>query len=146
MLKLDKPYTIKVLINFFVCLFVALLVHAELMLLGFISLLLTVGQVPISSVCISQRIGATWHPCSKKQEEALNQEHQTSSTNGRRLLNVSASGEGFHRILAGAASSTDKCAARVRVFIFHLLSLLVPYRKNRQCIAIFKYFVLLCAF
>ncbi|KAL0284097.1 UNVERIFIED_CONTAM: MLO-like protein 2 [Sesamum angustifolium] len=41
---------------------------SELMLLGFISLLLTVGQSPISNICISKSVGATWHPCSKKQE------------------------------------------------------------------------------
>ncbi|KAF3954031.1 hypothetical protein ACB098_08G077200 [Castanea mollissima] len=86
-------------------------IKSELMLLGFISLLLTVGQGPISSACVSQKIGASWHPCSKE-EEALSQEYQTNSTNGRRLLTVSASGEGFRRILAGAASSTDKCAER----------------------------------
>ncbi|KAK9999009.1 hypothetical protein SO802_018612 [Lithocarpus litseifolius] len=88
-------------------------IKSELMLLGFISLLLTVGQSTISSVCVSQKIGATWHPCSKKQEAALNQKYQTNSdTNGRRLLTLSDSGEGFRRILAGAASSTDKCTAR----------------------------------
>lgn len=119
MLKSDKLYTIKVLINFF-CLFVALLVHAELMLLGFISLLLTVGQSLISSVCVSKKIGATWHPCSKKQEAA----QTNSETNGRRLLTVSDSGKGFRRILAGAASSTDKCAARVCVY--SIFSLLIP--------------------
>ncbi|XP_030962414.1 MLO-like protein 6 [Quercus lobata] len=86
-------------------------IKSELMLLGFISLLLTVGQSPISSVCVSQKIGATWHPCSKKQEEA----QTNSETNSRRLLTVSDSGKGFRRILAGAASSTDKCAARSMV-------------------------------
>ncbi|CAN1829936.1 MLO-like protein 6 [Linum perenne] len=38
-------------------------VKAELMLLGFISLLLTVGQDPISRICISKKLGSTWHPC-----------------------------------------------------------------------------------
>ncbi|XP_050287344.1 MLO-like protein 6 isoform X2 [Quercus robur] len=85
-------------------------IKSELMLLGFISLLLTVGQGTISTVCVSQKIGATMHPCSKEQEEAKT----NSETNGRRLLTVSDSGKGFRRILAGAASSTDKCAARMR--------------------------------
>ncbi|XP_023892160.2 MLO-like protein 6 [Quercus suber] len=83
-------------------------IKSELMLLGFISLLLTVGQDQISRVCVSQKIGATWHPCSKEQEAA----QTDSETNSRRLLSVSDSGKGFRRILAGAASSTDKCAAR----------------------------------
>ncbi|XP_076900576.1 MLO-like protein 12 [Bidens hawaiensis] len=38
-------------------------IKAELMLLGFISLLLTVGQEPISKICISSEVARTWHPC-----------------------------------------------------------------------------------
>lgn len=43
-------------------------IKSELMLVGFISLLLTVGQEPISKICVSEAIGATWHPCDSKQE------------------------------------------------------------------------------
>lgn len=35
----------------------------ELMLLGFISLLLTVTQDPISNICVPKSIGNSWHPC-----------------------------------------------------------------------------------
>lgn len=86
---------------------------AELMLLGFISLLLTVGQSPISNICISKKAGASWHPCSKKQESELNevQETETDYENRRRLLSVSNSSESFRRVLAGA--TTDNCAAKV---------------------------------
>ncbi|KAI3761783.1 hypothetical protein L1987_52205 [Smallanthus sonchifolius] len=38
-------------------------IKAELMLLGFISLLLTVGQEPISDICIPSKVARTWHPC-----------------------------------------------------------------------------------
>nr|GEU67391.1 MLO-like protein 12 [Tanacetum cinerariifolium] len=44
-------------------------IKAELMLLGFISLLLTVGQDPISDICIPSRIARTWHPCNKEKED-----------------------------------------------------------------------------
>ncbi|GLT60094.1 hypothetical protein SLA2020_328760 [Shorea laevis] len=44
-------------------------IKAELMLLGFISLLLTVLQDPISSICIPKSVGATWHPCEKSWSE-----------------------------------------------------------------------------
>jgi hypothetical protein len=37
---------------------------SELMLMGFISLLLTVFQDPISNICISKEIGESWLPCS----------------------------------------------------------------------------------
>ena len=85
------------------------------MLLGFISLLLTVGQGPISSVCISQKIGATWHPCSKNQEAAKpteKDETTDSDSNRRKLLTVLDSGTSFRRILA-SEGSTDKCVKRV---------------------------------
>ena len=90
------------------------------MLLGFISLLLTVGQGPISNICISKKVGATWHPCNKKQEDskyedeaADTEEHQS---NGRRLLEAAlasgGAGRTFRRVLA--AAGTDKCAEKVR--------------------------------
>ncbi|XP_052623392.1 MLO-like protein 12 isoform X2 [Lactuca sativa] len=41
-------------------------IKAELMILGFISLLLTVGQGPISDICIPSRVARTWHPCNRK--------------------------------------------------------------------------------
>ncbi|XP_010458517.1 PREDICTED: MLO-like protein 2 [Camelina sativa] len=43
-------------------------VKAELMLLGFISLLLTIGQTPISNICISKHVASTMHPCSAEEE------------------------------------------------------------------------------
>lgn len=86
------------------------------MLLGFISLLLTVGQGPISDMCISRKIGSTWHPCSKEEEEKLTEEdHETDSeTSGRKLLMVPDAGATFRRILASSGNSTDACAAKVR--------------------------------
>ncbi|PKI43244.1 hypothetical protein CRG98_036330 [Punica granatum] len=39
-------------------------VKEELMLLGFISLLLTILQDPISGMCISKKVAFTWRPCS----------------------------------------------------------------------------------
>ncbi|KAK4836668.1 hypothetical protein QYF36_025977 [Acer negundo] len=38
-------------------------VKAELMLLGFISFLLTVGSGVISTICVSPKIANSWHPC-----------------------------------------------------------------------------------
>ncbi|KAG2670347.1 hypothetical protein I3760_14G081400 [Carya illinoinensis] len=94
-------------------------IKSELMLLGFISLLLTVGQSPISNICISKSLGATWHPCSKEEETESNnnkaEEETDSETGGRKLLSMlSDSGGSFRRILA-SGSSTDKCAERDKV-------------------------------
>ncbi|XP_062171812.1 MLO-like protein 6 [Alnus glutinosa] len=89
-------------------------IKSELMLLGFISLLLTVGQGPISNICVSERVGASWHPCSKEKEIEL--EEDDSESNRRKLLMVSDSGATFRRFLASASSnSTDQCVAKGQV-------------------------------
>lgn len=81
------------------------------MLLGFISLLLTVGQDQISDICISKKLGDSWHPCKKKEDEKSNNNDNTSEEEHRRkLLSMSDTGVAFRRILAGA--ETDKCAAK----------------------------------
>lgn len=90
------------------------------MLLGFLSLLLTVGQGPISDICISKSVGATWHPCSKKQETDYGKEDGESPSSDdddsgrRRLLSavLSNSGGSARRVLA--AAGYDKCGAKVR--------------------------------
>lgn len=77
------------------------------MLLGFTSLLLTVGQRPISSICVTKAVGATWHPCNKKQEKKLNKDE----VNGhRRLLTISDYGGGGDTRRVLAAAGYDKCA------------------------------------
>ncbi|KAG5566766.1 hypothetical protein RHGRI_002340 [Rhododendron griersonianum] len=85
-------------------------VKSELMLLGFISLLLTVGQGPISTICISEKVGSTWHPCGPKQEaKATKTDTKTEDEEGdgrRKLLSAAVEGS-FRRVLA--AGSTDKC-------------------------------------
>ncbi|KAI3995177.1 hypothetical protein MKX01_031979 [Papaver californicum] len=102
-------------------------IKSELMLLGFLSLLLTVGQGPISKICIPKSVAATWHPCNSEQEAKLNNGggYTTTSNNvddnesedvvgtlGRKLLsNISRLSSNpnptpsLRRILAGG--STD---------------------------------------
>uniref|UniRef100_A0A6N2LSF2 MLO-like protein n=1 Tax=Salix viminalis TaxID=40686 RepID=A0A6N2LSF2_SALVM len=84
-------------------------VKAELMLLGFISLLLTILQGPISDICIPKSIAATWHPCSGEQEEA---KAGKSNGNLRRLLQFLDSGESHRRFLA---SKYDACLDKGKV-------------------------------
>ncbi|KAK4741835.1 hypothetical protein SAY87_025423 [Trapa incisa] len=95
-------------------------IKSELMLLGFISLLLTVGQGLITNICISEKVGSTWHPCSNKefQHQKLHRNYGYAPSDSvgdrRRLLNVYGSDEGtFRRVLAAAAG--DKCAAKGKV-------------------------------
>ncbi|XP_028756986.1 MLO-like protein 6 [Neltuma alba] len=75
-------------------------IKSELMLLGFISLLLTVGQDPISRICVSEQVAGTWHPCSKREEVMMHEVGRTGAVNPRRVL---------------AAGGSDKCTAQGKV-------------------------------
>uniref|UniRef100_A0A7N0UES4 MLO-like protein n=2 Tax=Kalanchoe fedtschenkoi TaxID=63787 RepID=A0A7N0UES4_KALFE len=46
-------------------------IKAELMLLGFISLLLVVLGGPISQICVPQHLGNSWRPCGKLDEKKV---------------------------------------------------------------------------
>eukprot|EP01018_Ginkgo_biloba_P015674 Gb_09144 [translate_table: standard] len=95
-------------------------IKAELMLLGFISLLLTVGQEHISKICISKSLGDSMLPCKKK--EATDSEDTEVSSEGhrRRLLwgsggaSSSSSELPLRRFLAGGGGS-DHCANKGKV-------------------------------
>ncbi|XP_030925345.1 MLO-like protein 6 [Quercus lobata] len=87
-------------------------IKSELMLLGFISLLLTVGQGPISSICITKAVGATWHPCNKNQEKKLNKDEENGH---RRLLTISDFGGGGNTRRVLAAAGYDKCVDKGKV-------------------------------
>ncbi|KAK9168901.1 hypothetical protein Syun_001041 [Stephania yunnanensis] len=95
-------------------------VKGELMLLGFISLLLTVAQGQISKICIPKSVGDTWHPCSRKEENRKYGQESTdghldieSSDHARRLFSSPDTAASLRRILAGGG--TDKCAAKGKV-------------------------------
>ncbi|KAJ7980972.1 MLO-like protein [Quillaja saponaria] len=90
-------------------------IKSELMLLGFISLLLTVGQDQISNICVSEKVGSTWHPCNKKEEMNSSEDESESETTGRKLLSAFLnSGGGSHRRVL-ASGGTDKCAEKNKV-------------------------------
>lgn len=82
------------------------------MLLGFLSLLLTVSQSLITRICISEQVANTWHPCSIQEDEE--QEEAENETTGRRLLAAALlhpTAENGRRVLA--AGGTDRCVAQV---------------------------------
>ena len=84
------------------------------MLMGFISLLLTVFQGPISNICIPTRIADTWHPCNKK-----TQAKKSSESSGRKLLEFSDDITTIAR--RSLASKDDKCAGKARLPLLLLL-------------------------
>ncbi|XP_078427463.1 MLO-like protein 2 [Wolffia australiana] len=81
-------------------------VKSELMLLGFISLLLTIGQGPISNICVSQKVGNSWHPCP-------NPKSSPDADSSRRKLLQFPLADHSRRILAATAG--DKCAEKGKV-------------------------------
>lgn len=84
---------------------------AELMLLGFISLLLTIGQGPISSICVPAKVATIMLPCSKNNKEG----EDGGQTNRRKLLWHEREGA-LRRVLAGASTSDSCSNYRVRVY------------------------------
>lgn len=84
----------------------------ELMLLGFVSLLLTVGQGPISRICVSKSIGNSWHPCDMEKESTS----YGADEHRRKLFAFVDSGDIQRRVLA--ATGSDKCAAKARLIVY----------------------------
>ncbi|KAI3834025.1 hypothetical protein MKW92_053561 [Papaver armeniacum] len=127
-------------------------IKAELMLLGFISLLLTIGQVPISKICIPQSVANTWHPCSKQQEYDLynigsvtTSFHNTDShesnnlvgTPGRRLLSNSSSSSyplsRNRRALAGGGDYDGNKVPLVSPYGIHQLHIFIFVLALSHC-------------
>lgn len=80
----------------------------ELMLLGFISLLLTVFQSKINEICIDKHLTDDWLPCKKKDDSS-----SSSSTTSHLQITAAFFSSllpgtgGFHRRLLAEASSTQ---------------------------------------
>ena len=100
------------------------------MLLGFISLLLTVGQGLISRICVSEKVADTWHPCSKQEEEASDEEVEADDDNDRRrrLLAVflKTGSANPRRFLAAAAE--DKCAQVCRNLLLFTSNVILVHK------------------
>ncbi|KAI9161231.1 hypothetical protein LWI28_015619 [Acer negundo] len=85
-------------------------IKEELMLLGFISLLLTVCQNAIAKICIPQHLSTKWTPCKKQQD------NQTKTTSHFFSF---ISPDGIHRHLLASSSSSssssqDYCSQKIR--------------------------------
>ncbi|XP_031104010.1 MLO protein homolog 1-like [Ipomoea triloba] len=77
-------------------------IKAELMLLGFISLLLTVSTTLVARICIPPHFAHTWLPCP-----------HDSYNRHRLLLSFNVTGDVLHRrFLAGVDDEKDYCGSR----------------------------------
>nr|GMD43570.1 MLO protein homolog 1-like [Ipomoea batatas] len=90
-------------------------IKAELMLLGFISLLLTVSTTLVARICIPPHFAHTWLPCPH------------DSYNRRRLLlSFNVTGDVLHRrFLAGVDDEKDYCGSRILVLTGTKLELVI---------------------
>lgn len=83
-------------------------IKAELMLMGFISLLLAVGQTPITKICIPKKAGSIMLPCKISKVD-----NSGDKSNGRRrLLAYFAQEAEHHRRFLAAAADGDYCAKK----------------------------------
>ncbi|KAK1397697.1 hypothetical protein POM88_007560 [Heracleum sosnowskyi] len=86
-------------------------IKSELMLLGFISLLLTVLKGTISEICIPKAIGNLCLPCDKDFEEEHENDFDGDDGHKKLLSFTNMTITSHHRSLA-AAAYVDKCVAK----------------------------------
>lgn len=124
------------------------LFFAELVLLGFISLLLTVLQQPISGIFISKTVGSTCHPCELVKGQT---EKNYQNGTGRKLLQFLESGFGERRRLA--TKGYDKCTEKVIkalsflcfFILFWFQQMVFTHTDARKCISTILY-LFICRF
>ncbi|KAK3150361.1 hypothetical protein QOZ80_3AG0232250 [Eleusine coracana subsp. coracana] len=80
-------------------------IKAELMLMGFISLLLAVSQTPISKICIPKKAGNIMKPCKAKADGNV-------KGDARRRLLWYLGQEAVHRRFLAAAGGEDECTKK----------------------------------
>ncbi|KAI3808270.1 hypothetical protein L1987_24219 [Smallanthus sonchifolius] len=83
---------------------------AELMLLGFISLLLTVGTKYVAKICVPEKIGYKMLPCKPKDYKDDNKDGGGGEGEKHRKLLSLAEEIIFRRVLAGASDSGTTCS------------------------------------
>ncbi|XP_052190825.1 MLO protein homolog 1-like isoform X2 [Diospyros lotus] len=88
-------------------------IKAELMILGFVSLLLTVGMDYITSICIPVKLGNRMVPCGKKEEEEEEEGGDDEDVGGdqrRKLLSYARSMIRRRLLAEPSAYGKDYCA------------------------------------
>lgn len=87
-------------------------IKAELMLLGFISLLLTFGTKYIAKICIPPTLGDSMLPCKKEEVE------EDSKDDRRRLLSFDDSMVWRRGLASAASGGDDYCSQKVSKIIY----------------------------
>lgn len=93
---------------------------SELMLLGFISLLLTATSSTISNICIPSKFyDGMFAPCSRSE---IDEEIENKSSNDRKLLTGSIFPHSFRRVLNGLDQNTCKEVRDLFIYNIKILS------------------------
>ncbi|KAK1266957.1 MLO-like protein 1 [Acorus gramineus] len=121
-------------------------IKEELMLLGFISLLLTVLQGPIQKMCIPESPTHHMLPCKRESESS-----SSSSTTHYSLSGFIGVGGGMRRVLGGEGSGSDYCTNKgkvpllsvealheLHIFIFVLATVHVTFCATTMILGGFK--------
>ncbi|ONK65126.1 uncharacterized protein A4U43_C07F33940 [Asparagus officinalis] len=108
-------------------------VKAELMVLGFISLLLTFGQSYIAKICIPEKVADTMLPCNRNKME---EDHHDESPKRKLLWDLATNSSGRRILAADVPSSCPKGKVplvsinglhQLHIFIFFLAIFHVVY-------------------
>lgn len=89
---------------------------SELMLLGFISLLLTVGTSYVAKICVPKDLGHKWLPCDKSSDDGHDEDDDEGKNEHRKLLSYGQEMV-WRRALAAGTDQYDYCDSKVRKLI-----------------------------
>ena len=122
------------------------LLSSELMLLGFISLLLTATSSMIANICIPSRFyDSTFAPCSRSEIE---KETENKSSEDRKLLMVSLLPHLFRRVLNDLNQNTcpkvHRLSIRNKPKISINTCIIHTYTCVRACACLWRYVRLMC--
>ncbi|KAL0432797.1 UNVERIFIED_CONTAM: MLO-like protein 9 [Sesamum latifolium] len=116
-------------------------IKAELMILGFISLLLTFGQNFISKICVPEHIGNTMLPCSRDPHANEDHHHRRLLWHERRFLGADSPGEGCKKGYVPLISVSGLHQLHIFIFflaIFHVINSGATMRLGRMKIRAWK--------
>ncbi|XP_011074255.1 MLO-like protein 9 [Sesamum indicum] len=116
-------------------------IKAELMILGFISLLLTFGQNFIAKICVPEHIGNTMLPCSRKPHANEHDHHRRLLWHERRFLGADSPAEGCKKGYVPLISVSGLHQLHIFIFflaIFHVINSGATMRLGRMKIRAWK--------
>lgn len=94
------------------------------MILGFISLLLTVSATYIAKICIPAKLGDKWLPCPQDLYKYDKEGGDDTDDSHRKLLSYAGAMVWRRALSAADGDEKDYCTAKVSI---HRFMLMIPY-------------------